>query len=159
MISPEPYELSYIADIKRLLGQIRVSNGFLTDAGVNVFTADERLDPDESSDINLIVTDPEEQLVSQDGYLRDVNLRVEVESFVKVGSDPDGREKARIVARKVLTDIRSAMLQGLKGNSFGIAPIDLKLDGRRLPVIDTGSQWQFGMQPVIIRTREAFQSV
>jgi hypothetical protein len=158
-LPPEPYELSYSDDLKRLLGQIRKANGYHSDAGEHVFTSDERLDPDEQLEISLIVTDPDEQLVQQDGYLRDVNLRFEVELFVRVGAGETGRQDARVMARRVLSDIRRAVLQGWKGNSWKVPPINMTLDGRSLPVIDSGSHWQYGVQPVVVRTREEFQAL
>lgn len=159
LITPEPYECAYLADLKRLLEQIRVSNGYHTDAGAQVYTADERLDPEEGSEIQLILTDGEEQLVAQDGYTRDVRLRVEVEIFVPVGPDANGRTKARDRARRALADVRQAVLQGIKGDSFKSRPINITCEGRTLFPLEAGSGWQLAIQPVLIRTREEFQSV
>lgn len=158
--TPAPYELAYVADLKRLLQQIRTSNGYLTDAGEHVFVSDERLDPEDDVDICLIVLDPDEDLVRQDGYVRDVSLRLEVEAFVRVGSAREAREQSRALARQVLTDIRRAVLQGSRGNSWSAgAPIDVTLDGRFLPPIESGSRWQLGVQPVLLQVREEFQGL
>lgn len=158
-IAPEPYELGYAADLKRLLGEIRTANGYHTEAGENVFLGDEKLDPSDELDIALIVVDPEEELVRQNGYTRDVNLRFDVEIFVRIGREPNARELARIAARRVLTDVRRAVLQGTKGNSWTTLPIDVTLEGRSLPPVEAGSNWQIGIQPVILYVREEFQGL
>ena len=59
----------------------------------------------------------------------------------------------------MLTDIRRAVLQGTKGRSWTSQPMDVQLEGRNLPVIDTGSRFQYGLQPVIVYTREEFQGL
>jgi hypothetical protein len=158
-LPPEPYELAYIADLKRLLEQIRKANGYHTDAGECVFTSDERLDPVEESEFTLIVLDPEEELLKQDGYNRDVDLRLEVEAFVRVGTGENGRRDARELARRVLSDIRRAVLQGTKGDSWRSRPMNVTLEGRTLPVIESGSHWQPGLQPVVVQAREEHQEL
>lgn len=156
MISPEPYELAYMADLKRLLEQIRATNGFHTDAGEHVFASDERVDPDPAQAYQIILLDPEEELVKQDGYVRDLNLRLEAEIWVRVASGPDGRLDARTLARRVVTDVRHAVLLGTKNDSWQKRPAAVTLEGRSLPVIETGSQWQYANQPVILQVREEY---
>jgi hypothetical protein len=84
MTAPAPYETSLLGDLRRVLQDIRIANGYHTDAGANVYTAAEKVDPQDEL-IFLIMDDAEEELRNQDGYVRDVTLRVDVQIFVAVG--------------------------------------------------------------------------
>ncbi len=160
MISPVPYEVAILAALKQLLEQIKTANGYHTDAGGAVFLADERLAPPEGKEvITLIVHDGEEELLKQDGYTRDVNLRVDIEIFVPVPRTNEGRREVRETTRKVLADIRTAVLQILKGDSASPRPANVTLDGRSIAPLDSGSNWMIALQPVLWQTREEFQEV
>lgn len=159
MLPPEPYESALLADLKRLLQQITPSNGYHTNAGEHVFTADERLDPGEGDSIVLILDDGEEELVEQDGYRRHVRLKVDVQIFVPVESGDKGRVNARALARQALTDVRRAALAGLSGDSFKVRPVELRLEGRTLLPLGAGDQWQVALQPIAVQHLEEFQSV
>lgn len=160
MLSPTPYEVAILASLKQLLEQIKTANGYHTDAGAAVFLADERLAPPEGKEvITLIVHDAEEELISQDGYTRDVVLRADIEIFVPAPRTPDGRREVRELTRKVLADVRTAVLQGLKSGSIEPRPQNLTLDGRSIAPLDSGSNWMVALQPVLWQTREEFQEV
>src|SRR5690242_6489857 len=160
MLSPTPYEVAILASLKQLLEQIKTANGYHTDAGGAVFLADERLAPQEGKEvITLIVHDGEEELLKQDGYTRDVNLRIDVEIFVPVPRTTDGRREVREATRKAIVDVRTAGLQILKGDSAQKRPINVTLDGRVILPLENGGNWMVAVQPILWREREEFQSV
>lgn len=154
-MTPSPYEAAIMADVKAWLEAIRTANGFHTDAGQSVFLADERMAPADGEErITLIVHDAEEELVQQNGYTRDVNLRIDVECFVPVPRTPSGRLSVRELTRMVLADIRYALLDGLRRGASNPRPINLTLDGRTIAPLENGSNWMVAVQPVLWQTRE-----
>jgi hypothetical protein len=158
MSTPVPYETSVLSDLRRVLQEIRVANGYHTDAGGQVFTAAEKVDPQDEQ-IFLILDDAEEELRSQDGYVRDVTLRVDVQIFVALGREAQAREAARNLLHRVLSDVRRAVLQALRDQTFETLHTDVRLEGRSILPLEAGGLWATAIQPVAVDTREDFLSL
>lgn len=155
MSVPQPYEIAVLADLARMLGEIRTANGYHTDAGAHVYTAAQRLDPQDDA-IFLVLDDAEEELREQNGYVRDVTLRVDVQIFVPLRQGLTGRAQARQTIHLVLADIRTAVLRGLAQQSFSVEHTDVRLEGRSILPVEAAAQWANALQPIEVDTREEF---
>lgn len=156
-ITPTPYETSLLSDLRRVLQDIRTANGYHTDAGASVYTAAEKVAPEDEL-VFLIMDDAEEELRNQDGYVRDVTLRVDVQIFVAVGRDASAREDARDLLHRVLADVRRAVLKALRDGTFTVLYTDVRLEGRSILPLESGGTWATAIQPVAVDTREEFVS-
>lgn len=152
-MSGTPYEEPILADIKRVLQGIRKANGYATDIGTNVFVEDERKDPD-FDEPYLNVLDGEEELVVQDAHVRQVRLLVDIEVVI-----PSKRRQARSEARQVFADIRLALLEGLRQESYSQRIVNMTLQGRALPPMPAGARTQIGAMTVAFEMREEIRTL
>lgn len=154
MTAPTPYEEPLMADVKRLLEQVRTSSGYHTDLGEHVFLSDERIDDAPADHVLANVHDGEEELLEQDGYRRKVRLHTEIEISI-----PIGREDSRKYARRACQDVRTALLKGLSGGSYASEPTNVIFTGRSIPAMPSGSQYQQAIQRVAFDMYEEIQTL
>ena len=157
----EPLDEQFVQALAGLLAEIRVANGYHSDAGEHVLTEQMRTALPEDV-VTLAILDANESLSegangNGQGLKRrsgrfQVTVQVALPVVLKVGGVPTP-QPVRQQARRIMADVRRAVAsQRFENFITGIIGIDIT--GRTLPPLDEGSSFQFANVDLDVRFTE-----
>lgn len=118
------------------LAAIKKPDGYNTDAGLHVETDTEDFDEEQDSSSMLALSDPEEEFNDSLGDDQDVRvLSIDVTGHIKFGDD-----KPSAVARRLIADIKKAVLLPDDRRVGGLLMDDLRCVARKIELPEPGGK-------------------